>query len=89
MIILTPVPFGVIMVYLYFFLTFPPVFLGHYDPERFWKYRICAVGLQVFIMFVLILFVLINPWCRQYYFRYVVSVPPDNILMQYQNVEAK
>lgn len=73
--ILTPVPFGVAMIYLYFFLSFPLVFLGHYSPERFWKLRIGGIGLQVLIMVILIFFVLINPWCRQYYFRYVVAKP--------------
>lgn len=73
--ILTPVPFGVAMIYLYFFLSFPMVFLGHYQPEKWWKLRIAGIGLQVFIMIVLIFFVLINPWCRQYYFRYVVANP--------------
>lgn len=28
--ILTPVPFGVVMIYLYFFFSFPLVFMGHY-----------------------------------------------------------
>ena len=28
--VLTPVPFGVVMLYLYFFITFPLIFLGHY-----------------------------------------------------------
>ena len=75
--ILTPVPFGVVMLYLYFFLSFPLVFLGHFNPERWWKLRLIGVGLQVVIMLTLIFFVLINPWCRQYYFRYVVAVPPS------------
>jgi hypothetical protein len=75
--ILTPVPFGVVMLYLYFFLTFPPVFMGHWNPERWWKLRIAGVGLQVLINVILIFFVLINPWCRQYFFRYVVAVPPS------------
>ncbi len=73
--ILTPVPFGVAMIYIYFFLSFPLVFMGHWAPEKWWKLRLAGIGLQVLIMVILIFFVLINPWCRQYYFRYVVSNP--------------
>ena len=29
-------------------------------------------------MIIIILVVLIDPWCRHYYYRYVVGVPPDN-----------
>lgn len=73
--ILTPVPFGVAMIYLYFFISFPLIFMGHFAPEKWWRLRIAGIGLQVLIMVILILFVLINPWCRQYYFRYVVANP--------------
>jgi hypothetical protein len=75
--ILTPVPFGVIMLYLYFFLSFPLVLMGHLKPERWWKLRIVGISLQVVIGLTLLLFVLANPWCRQYFFRYVVAVPPS------------
>lgn len=73
--ILTPVPFGVAMIYIYFFLSFPLVFLGHYQPERFWKLRVAGIGFQILIMIILLFFFLINPWCRQYYFRYVSGSP--------------
>jgi hypothetical protein len=72
---LTPVPFGIVMIYLYFFLTYPLVFAGFYAPERWGKLRIAGTALQVAIVFTLMLFVLINPWCRQLFFRYVIASP--------------
>ncbi len=71
--ILTPVPFGVAMLYLYFFITFPLVFMGHFAPEKWWKLRIIGVATQVVLMLIILFFILINPWCRQFYFRYVTA----------------
>jgi hypothetical protein len=71
--ILTPVPFGVALLYLYFFISFPLIFLGHYNSERWWKLRISGIGFQALVMFILLFFVIINPWCRQLYFRYAAN----------------
>jgi hypothetical protein len=43
--ILTPVPFGVVMIYLYFFLSFPLVAMGHLRPETWWKLRVAGTAL--------------------------------------------
>jgi hypothetical protein len=43
--ILTPLPFPVVMAYLYFFVTFPMVFLGFYNPEKFTILRKIGVAL--------------------------------------------
>ena len=68
--ILTPLPFPTVMAYLYFFITFPMVFLGYYNPEKFTMIRKIGVALQVLILFILFLIVLIDAWYRQLFFRY-------------------
>ena len=71
--ILTPLPFPTVMAYLYFFITFPMVFLGYYNPEKFTMIRKIGVALQVLILFILFLIVLIDAWYRQLFFRYTTS----------------
>ena len=62
--ILTPLPFPTVMAYLYFFITFPMVFLGYYNPEKFTLIRKIGVGLQVLFLFIMFLIVLIDAWYR-------------------------
>ena len=74
--IITPVPVGVVLLYIYL-LTFPLLLLGHLNREKFWKMRLIGIAVQIFLMIIIIFWVLINPWCRHYYFRYMVGVPPN------------
>lgn len=77
--ILTPNPFSVIMLYLYIFATFPLLVIGHFKPDK-WKLRIIAICIQILLCIIIIFELLIDPWCRHYYFRYVVGVPDDAYL---------
>jgi hypothetical protein len=69
--ILNPEPFTVSMLYIYYFVTFPLVFLGYYNIEKFQKLRLIGYCLQTLLLILTIFCVLINPWCKQYFFRYL------------------
>ena len=73
--IVCPVPFGVAMLYVYL-LTFPALMVGHVKKEK-WVIRLAAIGGQVVIMIIVIFFVLINSWCRHYFFRYIPQIPSE------------
>lgn len=75
--VITPVPFPIVMLYLYL-VTVIVMFVGHLKAEK-WIIYFSAVAAQLLFAFILIFFVLINPWCRFYYFRHVVSTPPNSL----------
>eukprot|EP00347_Sterkiella_histriomuscorum_P009650 403340395 len=74
--VITPVPFPIVMLYLYL-ATILVMFVGIMKQDK-WIIYFAAVATQLLFAFILLFFVLINPWCRHYYFRYIVSEPPSS-----------
>lgn len=74
--VITPVPFPVVMLYLYLVTIFV-MLLGHIKNDK-WIIYFAAVTTQLLFALILIFFVLINPWCRHYFFRYIVAEPPSS-----------
>ncbi|CDW75486.1 UNKNOWN [Stylonychia lemnae] len=74
--VITPVAFPVVMMYLYLVTIFVMLF-GHLKDDK-WIIGFAAIAAQMVFALILIFFVLINPWCRHYYFRYIVAEPPSS-----------
>lgn len=74
--IVAPVPVGVVFLYLYL-LSCVFLFFAHLKSDKP-KLRVIAIFVQFILCVVVIFIVLIDPWCRHYYYRYVVGVPPDD-----------
>jgi hypothetical protein len=81
--VITPVPFPVVMLYLYL-LTYPVQLIGHFKEDK-WLLRLIPVAIQLLFALILIFFVLINPWCRHYYFRFIVGEPPEDYVNAINN----
>jgi hypothetical protein len=63
---------------LYFYLaTYPLLLVAHLKSERK-VLKVIAFAAQYGIQLILLFFVLINPWCRYYYFRYIVATPDSS-----------
>ena len=60
-------PFGAVICYLYL-LAFPFILLGQLKENL--KIKLVGHLIQIVATFVMFLYILINPWCRYYYFRY-------------------
>lgn len=70
---ITPIPLGNIFIYIYF-ITLPFIYLSIVYPQR-WYFRLIGFLAQYAIVWGLLLWILINPWCRFFYYQYRVATP--------------
>ena len=71
-----PTPFPVVWLYLYL-ITYGLLVAAHFKQDK-WAIKLVAIIIQQVFQLILIFYILINPWCRFYYFRYIVGVPSDS-----------
>lgn len=68
-----PTNFGAVIMWIYLLST-PLVLFGILRPDK-WKIRLIGLAFQVLVCIIMLLYVVINPWCRFLYLRYFTQIP--------------